>query len=121
MQNEHRDKSLRAVLGGIRDRGKTPAEQRMSEILIKNNVAYEWNKEFKTSTTIRMVDFFIEPNIVLECDGEIHFSPLRLTEDSIRTKELEDLGLMISRFTNDQILNNEQGIVTCLSYILPVK
>jgi len=54
-----------------------------------------------------IVDFIcIEKKLVIEVDGEIHQKPEQIEHDRKRTADLEDYGLKIIRFTNEEILND---------------
>ncbi|MBP5213762.1 MAG: DUF559 domain-containing protein, partial [Bacteroidales bacterium] len=66
-----------------------------------------------------IVDFFFrESKLVVEIDGEYHFSKGQQYEDAIRQKWLEDLGYKVLRLTNEQILfDTENSIKTIKQYL----
>ncbi|SHJ60823.1 Very-short-patch-repair endonuclease [Tangfeifania diversioriginum] len=54
-----------------------------------------------------IVDFIcIEKKLVIEVDGGIHQKPEQIEHDRKRTADLEDYGLKIIRFSNEEILND---------------
>ncbi|MDZ7657926.1 endonuclease domain-containing protein [Fodinibius sp.] len=59
-----------------------------------------------------IVDFYCpEINLVIEVDGESHYTDKGATHDDKRTAFLNDLGIKILRFTNPQIKNNIEGML----------
>ena len=62
--------------------------------------------------SIYIADFYCHSQKpVIELDGSIHNVPDVKTNDSIRQKDLEDLGLKIIRFTNKEITNNLEQVL----------
>ena len=62
--------------------------------------------------SIYIADFYCHSQkLVIELDGSIHNVPDVKTNDSIRQKDLEDLGLKIIRFTNKEITNNLEQVL----------
>ena len=56
-------------------------------------------------------DFFIKPNIVVECDGDYwHNYPKGKDIDHIRTKELQQAGYKVLRFWGSTIRNNFKDV-----------
>ena len=59
-----------------------------------------------------IVDFFCsEKKLVLEVDGHIHALPEEISKDILREKYLQNLGLTILRYSNDDVLNNFEGVL----------
>ncbi|BAY74538.1 hypothetical protein NIES25_09520 [Nostoc linckia NIES-25] len=58
-----------------------------------------------------IVDFYC-PNfkLVIEVDGDSHFTEEGKDYDSERTAILASYGLKVMRFTNDDVLNNFEGV-----------
>ena len=44
--------------------------------------------------------------LIIEVDGEYHFTEVQQHEDELRSKRLNDMGFYILRFTNNDVLNN---------------
>ena len=58
-----------------------------------------------------IVDFVcLNAKLVVEVDGSQHV--LKQREDAIRTKSLENKGLVVLRFTNLEVLENLGGVVS---------
>jgi very-short-patch-repair endonuclease len=58
-------------------------------------------------------DFFcFELSLDIECDGKDHFTEDGLRKDAQRTKFLNDLGIAVLRFTNHQIENETQAVLS---------
>lgn len=48
--------------------------------------------------------------MVIEIDGDTHFTDEAKDYDGARTEILEGYGLKVIRFTNDEVLNNLEGV-----------
>jgi len=58
-----------------------------------------------------IVDFYChELRLVIEVDGSVHDSEEQKEKDLNRTAEIENLGLTVIRFRNEEILKNERKI-----------
>ncbi len=58
-----------------------------------------------------IVDFYCAAlKLVIEIDGESHFTTEAKEYDQARTKILEGYGLKVIRFTNDEVMNNLEGV-----------
>src|SRR5688572_12861172 len=81
----------------------TPAEKILWEELRANRLGVHFRRQQVIAGFI--VDFYCHSAaLVVEVDGDIH--DLQQKDDSRREKALSDLGLMIVRFRNDEVLNN---------------
>ena len=60
-----------------------------------------------------IVDFYCPAaKLVLEVDGPVHDSTQE--EDAIRQQFLESLGLHVLRFTNEEVLNRSDDVLTAI-------
>ncbi len=58
-----------------------------------------------------IVDFYCPKlKLVIEVDGDSHFTDSGLIYDQERTRVLEGYGLRVIRFTNDEVLQNFEGV-----------
>jgi len=58
-----------------------------------------------------IVDFYCPKlKLVIEVDGDSHFTDSGLVYDEERTRILEGYGLRVIRFTNDEVLQNFEGV-----------
>ena len=62
-----------------------------------------------------IVDFYCAKlNLVIEIDGESHFTNEAKIYDAQRTLILESYGLQVIRFTNEDVLKNFEGVCGCI-------
>ena len=67
-----------------------------------------------------IVDFYCPKlKLVIEVDGDSHFTPEAQEYDQKRTEILEGYGLKVLRFTNEQIINNFEGVYSTIQKYLP--
>ena len=59
-----------------------------------------------------IVDFAcLANNLVIEVDGEYHFTDEQMMLDKTRTDFLEKIGFHVMRFTNKQIIENVDDVI----------
>ena len=59
-----------------------------------------------------IVDFFFRQSLVIvEIDGDYHFTEEQHREDAIRQKWLEQMGYKVIRFTNAEVLHNVENVI----------
>ena len=62
-----------------------------------------------------IVDFYAsEVRLIVEIDGDSHFSDEEKSADEVRTHFLGGLGMTVLRFTNRQIMNEKQEVLDFL-------
>ena len=94
----------------------TPAEKALWDRLRDRQVS---GCKFRRQQAIDrfVVDFYCaERKLILEVDGPIHQT--QQAQDVERQGYLETLGLRVIRFTNDEILNDMNGVIERLSKAL---
>src|SRR5687768_6016668 len=63
-----------------------------------------------------ILDFFcLEANLAIEIDGEYHNEEEQKIYDESRTVELNSLHITILRFTNHEVINTTQSVLTTIS------
>lgn len=68
-----------------------------------NNIKFRRQQGFKHY----IVDFCsIEFSLVIEIDGDVHFTQDAVEYDKLRTQYLNSIGLKVIRFKNNEIINN---------------
>lgn len=68
-----------------------------------------------------LTDFYCrEANLVVECDGSVHEDRDQWHHDQNRDAYMIGQGVRVLRFTNDQILNNVEDVLTEISKHLPL-
>ena len=86
----------------------TAAEKKLwNEYL--NNLKFRFLRQRLIDNFI--VDFYCAAlKLVIEIDGDSHFTTEAKEYDEARTKVLEGYGLKVIRFTNDEVMNNLEGV-----------
>ena len=56
----------------------------------------------------------MDRNLVIEIDGGYHQLPEQQTSDEERTKWLNEQGLKVIRFTNEEILTNTEQVINTI-------
>jgi len=100
----------------------TPAEKQFWYTLQKMPwaKAYRFNRQKPIGEYI--VDFFCsELGLVIEIDGHTHGGPEAQAYDRKRTEFLESYGLRVIRFTNKEVLDKIEGVMTLLEGITQEK
>jgi cyclase len=60
-----------------------------------------------------VADFYCHKvNLIIEVDGGIHLLPEQFEYDQNRDKELEELGLRVMRFKNEEVFNDIDTVIT---------
>ena len=96
-------------------REMTPAEK----LLWQEVRARKLGIHFRRQQIIQgfIVDFYChKAALVVEVDGDIH--DLQQEEDARREKVLSEMGLMIVRFRNDEVIKNLSAVVGSLKQLL---
>ena len=66
-----------------------------------------------------VVDFYCPAKkVVIEIDGDTHWTEEEQKRDRERQSSLEALGIRVLRFTNDDVYTNKEGIVDMILAIL---
>lgn len=103
-RNTNRSRSLR--------KDATPAEQILWKYLRDRQInGRKWRRQHKISKYV--VDFFCaELALVVELDGDVHAFQQR--QDIQRQREIESQGIRVLRFTNQDVLENLDGVLETL-------
>ena len=69
-----------------------------------------------------IVDFYCpSANLVIECDGGQHYIGEGLDADRVRDEALGELGLIVLRFDNGQVLNEIDAVVEMIFDVIHVQ
>ena len=102
-------KEKRAVLRN----NQTEPEKKLWKVLRSGQLGVKFRRQHGVGRFI--VDFYCpELSIVVELDGESHFSEDALRYDQERDRYLNQLGLAVIRFTNEDVMRNFEGVVEAL-------
>ena len=96
----------------------TPAEQ-LLWIKLRSKQCHSFKFRRQHAIGPFIVDFFCpEQLLVVEIDGDVHAEKTQRTKDRQRERYLRSLGLQVIRYTNDEVLNNLDGVLEHLLAIL---
>ena len=83
---------------------QTPSESKLWKYLSRNQLGFKFRRQHPISTYI--ADFYCHSlKLVIELDGEYHFSDEQKSLDNSRTRDMEQFGIIVIRFTNDHVSN----------------
>ena len=109
-----RDKTPERILMYVRNMRKNPTEA--EELLWTKLRGRRLNKlKFRRQQHLKgfILDFYCESvRLGVEADGEIHLGKEQQEYDKQRTEYLAESGIKILRFTNEQILNEIQEVLS---------
>ena len=91
-------------------KNSTIPEKRVWEKLRKEQLGFKFRRQHGIGHYI--VDFYCpERKLVIEIDGESHFTDEGIEYDKIRSDFLNSIGIEILRFTNEEVMNNIEGVI----------
>jgi very-short-patch-repair endonuclease len=68
-----------------------------------------------------IVDFYCHSlKLVIEIDGDGHFTEAGIAADRERTQQLESYGIRVIRFTNQEVLHDFEGVCLSIAAEIPV-
>ncbi|MBT3383107.1 MAG: isoleucine--tRNA ligase [Prolixibacteraceae bacterium] len=83
----------------------------------KNLAGYKFRQQHIIDQFI--ADFVcLEKQLIVEIDGGYHSLPEVKISDKQRTEILEELGFAIIRFTNEEVINNTEGVLNKITSVL---
>ena len=66
-----------------------------------------------------IVDFYCaKAQLVIELDGSEHYEPKQIETDAERTNVLEEMNLKVVRFSNNDIVQNFQGVCESIDLLI---
>ena len=70
---------------------------------------------------IFIADFYCHKlKLIIEVDGEIHFNDKAQEHDDGRTGELDKFGIKIIRFTNEQVIKDQEFVINQINKYITV-
>jgi very-short-patch-repair endonuclease len=111
----------KALIERARDNRKamTMAERRMWHEIIPNLPARVMRQRVIGNY---IADFYCaSKKLVIEVDGDSHYSDVAQGYDRIRTDYFESLGIRVVRYTNDNVLGNPDEVMKDLLRILEIE
>ena len=94
-------------------RKMTPSESLLWEYLRNHLSGFHFRRQHIIGDYI--VDFVcLSGQLVVEIDGGYHSEPRQAAEDALRTKRLTNMGYRVIRFTNEQVTNSIEEVITII-------
>ena len=96
----------------------TEAEERFWSVVRRQQIL---NTKFRRQFSIHtyVVDFYAAiPRLAVEIDGDYHLEPEAVAYDFIRQVEIENCGITMIRFTNQEVFNDLDRVVLRLTNVL---
>ena len=98
-------------------REMTAAEKVLWGRLRGNQLGIKFRKQHPIGPYV--TDFYArDVGLIVEIDGDTHFTPEAKSYDSIRTDYLHQLGLTVLRFTNLEILRQPEGVIKQINQVV---
>ncbi|MGP0628978.1 endonuclease domain-containing protein [Nitrospina sp. 32_T5] len=93
-------------------RDSPPAERLLwSRLRRKQLNGYKFRRQYGIEKYV--VDFYCpEARLAVEIDGPTHFNDAAEQQDPVRQQRIEKLGITVFRFTNDEVYQNMEGVLT---------
>jgi very-short-patch-repair endonuclease len=108
-------KTQKVLRKNLRQQGVT-AEIVLWSKLRNKGLGYKFRRQFGIGKYI--VDFYCpKKKFVIEVDGATHSTDKEVINDKIRQNYLESLGLKVIRFTNNDIRENMNGVLSVIGEI----
>ena len=87
--------------------------------LRNNKLGYHFRRQHPTSNFV--VDFFcLKLMLVVEVDGSYHANKIVQIEDQCKEESLESYEMDLIRFTNDEVINNIDKVMTTIKSAISV-
>ena len=105
-------------------RNPTPAEKKLWQQYLRTFPARILRQHPIANHPIAnfIVDFYCSAlRLVIEVDGDRHFTEEGQAYDAERSQVLESYGLMVLRFTNAEVLQNFESVCDRIAEVLPPK
>ena len=91
----------------------TDAEAVLWNILRRGQLGAKFRRQYIIDAYI--VDFVcLDKRLVIEVDGEYHYTEVQQQEDKNRTEILQKYGFRVIRFTNEQVLYDTENVINII-------
>ena len=95
----------------------TPAERKLWYQFLRN---FNYPILRQKPIDFFIVDFYCAKlKLVIEVDGDTHYTDVGLLYDKRRTEILEKYGLSVVRFSNNEVLNNFESVIYIIQQQIP--
>jgi len=102
-------------------KNQTDAEKKLWTILRNRQInGVKFRRQFPVGRYI--LDFYCpDYRLAIEADGGQHYENKVKDQDDLRTRELNNLGIEMIRFTDREILTNSDGVVEAIQNAIAKK
>jgi very-short-patch-repair endonuclease len=108
--------NLKEILKNLRSR-PTEAERRLWKRLRLKHFGYVFHRQKPIGGYI--VDFYCpKARLVIEVDGGYHSTAEIVGNDKVRDETMRNMGLIVLRFNNSEVLNDTDEVVNRINKIL---
>ncbi len=96
----------------------TEAERKLWQYLNGKQVAgVKFRRQYSIDAYI--IDFYAPSlKLAIEIDGHSHFTSRGIVHDENRTKYIDGFGIRILRFTNDDVYENIEGVISRINEVI---
>ena len=96
----------------------TEAERKLWQYLKGKQVAgVKFRRQYSIDAYI--IDFYAPSlKLAIEIDGHSHFTSRGIEYDENRTKYIDGFGIRILRFTNDDVYENIEGVISRINEVI---
>lgn len=99
---------------GLRKDLTTPENIVWQRIRARQLNGYKFRRQYGIGDYI--VDFYCaEQRLIIEIDGDSHYEECQIIYDEIRTKYLESFNNKVIRFTNNEVMENLEGVLESIT------
>jgi len=109
--NPKNEESIKEKFKKVSSQHNTKPERLIRGELEKRQIIFKYQKGMKIGRKYRVVDFFIEPNIIIEVDGNYwHKYPEGLSQDKFKDDLAQQCGYITMRFWESEIHSSLSSI-----------
>lgn len=95
-------------------RTQTDAERALWRLLRSRTLdGYKFRRQHGAGRYV--LDFYCaDAHLAIEADGSQHYTSDGLADDAVRTSELAEMGIVVLRFSNTDVLTNAEGVTEAI-------
>jgi very-short-patch-repair endonuclease len=95
-------------------KNQTEPEKQLWQYLRNEQLGVKFRRQHSIGEYI--ADFYCQKlKLVIEIDGDSHFTNEAIEYDKIRTTFFNSLGIDVIRFTNEDVMKNIEGVINIIS------
>ena len=110
MTNIYNKSEIRQTRRALRKKMPRPESIVWARIRNKGLLGYKFRRQYSFDNFV--VDFYcVETRLAIEIDGDSHFDKKAIEYDQSRQINIEKLGIKFLRFTNNEVIENIEGVL----------